>query len=114
MAHARDVAAVVRDLCSSSPGDVKVHKLLYYAQAWHAVWTGEPLFDEEIQAWKMGPVVADLAPPHSPLSAAGAETLMVDRDPVVPPRLPHESEQAADGGGVVGVGSISEARKASE
>lgn len=60
MASARDVAGAIRDLCQGSPGNVKVHKLLYYCQAWHALWTGEPLFKERIEAWKMGPVVADL------------------------------------------------------
>jgi len=36
---------------------LKLQKLLYYAQAWHLANTGEPLFDEEIQAWTHGPVV---------------------------------------------------------
>src|SRR5882724_10707536 len=35
----------------------KLQKLLYYAQAWHLVWTGYPLFEEEIEAWVNGPAV---------------------------------------------------------
>ena len=34
-----------------------LQKLLYYAQGWHLAAHDEPLFDEEIQAWKYGPVV---------------------------------------------------------
>jgi uncharacterized phage-associated protein len=38
----------------------KLHKLLYYAQAWHLVWEGEPLFPEQIEAWAGGPVIPEL------------------------------------------------------
>jgi uncharacterized phage-associated protein len=70
---AHDVAAILRSRLSS-PGVVQVHKLLYYVQGWHLAWTGEPAFDERIEAWANGPVVADLwraekrgmpAPPRS-------------------------------------------------
>ncbi|QNV36805.1 Panacea domain-containing protein [Rothia terrae] len=39
---------------------MKRMKLLYYAQAWHLAWYGRPLFDDEIQAWDMGPVPASV------------------------------------------------------
>lgn len=36
----------------------KLQKLLYYAQAWHVVFNnGNPLFNEDIEAWIHGPVV---------------------------------------------------------
>lgn len=54
-----DVAAAWRGR-RGSIGDVRLHKLLYYTQAWHFTWHGRPLFDEAIEAWAMGPVVADL------------------------------------------------------
>jgi uncharacterized phage-associated protein len=41
-------------------GDVKLHKLLYYAQGHHLAAFGEPLFGETISAWDMGPVVGVL------------------------------------------------------
>lgn len=41
-------------------GDVRLHKLLYYSQAWHVTWYGGPLFVESIEAWSLGPVVAAL------------------------------------------------------
>jgi uncharacterized phage-associated protein len=53
---------VARELRRQLPGVgvVVVHKLLYYCQGWHLAWTGEPMFSEGIDAWAMGPVVADL------------------------------------------------------
>jgi uncharacterized phage-associated protein len=53
---------VAREIRRRQPGagDVKVHKLLYFAQGVHLARAGEPLFRERIEAWSMGPVVADL------------------------------------------------------
>ncbi len=39
-----------------------LHKLLYFAQGWSLAVEGHPLFDEEIQAWKHGPVVPAIRP----------------------------------------------------
>ena len=36
---------------------IKLHKLLYYAQAWSLVWDDRPLFRARIEAWANGPVV---------------------------------------------------------
>ena len=36
--------------------NMKVQKLLYYAQSLHLALYDEPLFDDEIQAWRYGPV----------------------------------------------------------
>lgn len=41
-------------------GQMKMHKLMYFAHAWWIGYDNDNLFDEEIQAWKYGPVVADL------------------------------------------------------
>jgi len=43
----------------------KLEKLVYYAQAWHLAWHREPLFDDEIEAWKEGPVVRHLYEQHA-------------------------------------------------
>ncbi len=37
--------------------NLKLQKLLYYAQAWQLVFTGEPLFNDAFEAWVHGPVV---------------------------------------------------------
>lgn len=43
---------------------MKLHKLLYYAQAWSLVWDEKPLFEEEIEAWANGPVIRNLFSYH--------------------------------------------------
>lgn len=35
---------------------LKVQKLLYYAQGWALAYFGQPLFDEDLEAWAHGPV----------------------------------------------------------
>nr|DAK73665.1 MAG TPA: hypothetical protein [Caudoviricetes sp.] len=37
--------------------NMKLQKMLYYQQGFHLAYFGEPLFDEEIEAWMYGPVV---------------------------------------------------------
>ena len=37
--------------------NLKMQKLLYYAQAWYLVNFGKPLFGDRIEAWDLGPVV---------------------------------------------------------
>lgn len=41
-------------------GVKKLHKLLYYCQGHHLATFDEPLFNESISAWDMGPVVGQL------------------------------------------------------
>ncbi len=36
---------------------IKMHRLLYYCQAWSLVWDGEKLFKEKIRAWINGPAI---------------------------------------------------------
>lgn len=40
--------------------NMKLQKILYYAQGHHLGLTGKPLFKDQIQAWIHGPVVADI------------------------------------------------------
>jgi uncharacterized phage-associated protein len=42
----------------------KLQKLVYYAQAWAAVWDDEPIFNEVIEAWANGPVCPALYDVH--------------------------------------------------
>lgn len=37
--------------------NLKLQKLVYYAQAWHLALVATPLFDDSIEAWVHGPVV---------------------------------------------------------
>ena len=56
----------IHDLCDyiifkviagdESLDNLKLQKLMYYCQAWHAAFFGERLVDAEFQAWVHGPV----------------------------------------------------------
>lgn len=39
---------------------MRLYKLMYYAQGWSLAWYLEPLFDDQIKAWKQGPVPASV------------------------------------------------------
>jgi uncharacterized phage-associated protein len=54
-------------LSVSTPGTswsitpLKLQKLLYYCQGWHMAFSkGEPLFNEDLEAWEHGPVNPDI------------------------------------------------------
>lgn len=47
---------------------LKLQKLLYYCNAWSLALRAKPLFEDPIQAWKHGPVVASLYPLHRKLA----------------------------------------------
>lgn len=59
MTTAVDVSKYIRSRINVL-GEMQVQKLTYYAQAWSLAWTGEPLFDDKIEAWAMGPVLPSL------------------------------------------------------
>lgn len=40
--------------------NLKLQKILYFIQGYHLADYGEPLFEEEIEAWPYGPVVVDV------------------------------------------------------
>lgn len=39
---------------------LRLQKLLYYVQGWSLAINDRPMFDEEIQAWKYGPVIREI------------------------------------------------------
>lgn len=56
---ARDVANYIQSK-TNVYGETQLHKLVYYTQCWSLAWDGSPLFEDEIQAWKNGPVLPTL------------------------------------------------------
>ena len=64
MCKAIDVANFFVDMANNDPDDcmtnLRVNKLLYFAQAWSLVRRGERLFNSQIQAWQYGPVVPEV------------------------------------------------------
>lgn len=61
--RAYDVAVYILNKLGSCTS-MKLHKLLYFCQAWSLVWDEKPLFSEEIEAWANGPVIKDLFAYH--------------------------------------------------
>ena len=46
--------------CGDLLTNLKLQKLVYYAQAWHLALYDEPLFEEHFEAWIHGPVQPEL------------------------------------------------------
>ena len=63
MACANDVANLFL-YWANRDGDLlsnlKLQKLIYYAQAWYLATHKKPLFADEIEAWELGPVIPHL------------------------------------------------------
>lgn len=64
MLSAQDIAKYFLSLVSEDEGDfltnLKLQKLLYYAQGFSMALLGSPLFSEKIEAWTYGPAVPDV------------------------------------------------------
>jgi len=64
MANVFDVAEFFIRIANQSEDDqmtnMKLNKLLYYAQGAFLARTGKPLFENQIEAWPLGPVVTDI------------------------------------------------------
>ncbi len=61
---AQDIADYFLSNIDEESGDnvsnLKLQKLLYYAQGFHLALFGKPLFEEAILAWQHGPVVPEI------------------------------------------------------
>lgn len=56
--------------------NLKLQKLLYYAQAWHLALYDRPLFSDDIEAWVHGPVVRAVFREYKPF---GWKPIQIDR-----------------------------------
>ena len=68
--------------------NLKLQKLLYFAQGWFLALYDTPLFKEEIQAWIHGPVVATVYHSYKgfgygPITAAMEEPKFLTSKPVL-------------------------------
>ncbi|WP_419927644.1 Panacea domain-containing protein [Candidatus Poriferisocius sp.] len=54
--------AIAKELYNRIPrlSKLNLHKLLFFIQAEHLAWYGNPAFTESIEAWENGPVVAEV------------------------------------------------------
>lgn len=46
--------------------NLRINKLLYFAQGWNLARNDKPIFCDEIEAWKLGPVVNDVYKAFAP------------------------------------------------
>lgn len=64
MAHAPEIAAYIYQRYKKEYDvridEMKLHKLLYFAQRESFVQRGEPLFPESFEAWRYGPVMPEI------------------------------------------------------
>lgn len=72
---ARYFLAQVEEDAGDSITNLKLQKLVYYAQGFHLALYDEQLFPERIEAWKHGPVVPDL---YHALKQFGADPVRLD------------------------------------
>ena len=61
--------------------NLKLQKLVYYAQAWHLALYDDPLFEEDFQAWIHGPVIPTL---YKEYKSFGWQPISKDADPQLP------------------------------
>jgi len=72
---ARYFLALVDEDAGDSLTNLKLQKLVYYAQGFYLALYDEPLFPERIEAWMHGPVVPDL---YHALKQFGSEPVKLD------------------------------------
>jgi uncharacterized phage-associated protein len=85
MAKALEVAKVYLELASAGVeadpiSNLRLQKLLYYAQGWSLALRHAPAFSERIEAWALGPVVPDVyhALKHHGAGAIPADAILAD------------------------------------
>lgn len=72
------------DYDADSISNLKLQKLLYYAQGSYLALTNEPLFNENILAWKHGPVVNEVYQVYKKYGSDGIpDNQLEDRKSVV-------------------------------
>lgn len=61
---AMEIANFYVQLVETIPGDsidnLKLNKILYYAQGWSLALFDRPLFEDKIEAWEYGPVIPEV------------------------------------------------------
>lgn len=81
--RAIDVAAYILKKRGTMPA-MKLHKLVYYSQAWSLVWDDKPVFHDRIEAWANGPVIRSLYNEHKGRfqvgSIKGSDWKLLDSD----------------------------------
>ena len=88
MANVHDVAqffiGLANEQANNEQGDMmtnlRLQKLLYFAQGWHLARYGKPLFDDDIEAWQYGPVVPSVYNAYKQYGTGGIAGALPDTD----------------------------------
>lgn len=64
--------------------NLKLQKLVYYAQAWYLALHGNPLFQEDFEAWVHGPVIPTL---YQKYKGFGWQPILEDAKPELPEEI---------------------------
>lgn len=76
MANIFNVAKYILETIGGSISTMKLQKLCYYSQAWGLVWNNKtPLFCNDFQAWRDGPVNKELFDLHKGKFVISAEDI---------------------------------------
>lgn len=73
---------------------LKLQKLLYYIEAWHLVYTDEPLICDEFEAWLHGPVIRKVWNFYKTYSVMFDDLPLPNQDNTI--NLTEEQEQIID------------------
>lgn len=57
--------------------NLKLQKMLYFAQAYYLSKIGKPLFSDQIEAWKYGPVIPDV---YNKFKSKGSNPIIYEQD----------------------------------
>jgi uncharacterized phage-associated protein len=72
--------------------NLKLQKLVYYAQAWHLALHDAPLFDQDFQAWIHDPVIPSL---YQDYKSFGWQPILKEATPNLPPTVSQFLEEVA-------------------
>lgn len=73
--------------------NLKLQKLVYYAQAWHLAIHGDSLFSEDFEAWIHGPVIPSL---YQKYKSFGWQPILEDANPKIPENISHFLDEVAE------------------
>jgi uncharacterized phage-associated protein len=77
---AKYFVSLVDEEAGDSISNLKLQKLLYYAQGFHLAFFDEPLFQEAIKAWAHGPVVPQVYHEYKECGSGSIPVQPVDLD----------------------------------
>ena len=73
--------------------NLKLQKLVYYAQAWYLALHDEPLFAEDFEAWIHGPVISSLYQKYQPF---GWKPILKEANPQLPEKIVQFLDEVAE------------------